>query len=74
MQSGEVDLTINIPVRDVARLNQEPTLAAEINPITRVILLQIRNDLGFADPSHFARFCRKQTGTTPQQFREGRGG
>ena len=29
---------------------------------------------GFADPSHFARFFRKQTGTTPQEFREGRGG
>ena len=29
-------------------------------------------DLGFADPSHFARFFRKQTGTTPQEFREGR--
>lgn len=25
--------------------------------------------LGFADPSHFARFFRKQTGTTPQDFR-----
>jgi AraC family transcriptional activator of pobA len=35
---------------------------------------EISYDLGFADPSHFARFFRKQTGTTPQQFREGRGG
>ena len=25
--------------------------------------------LGFTDPSHFARFFRKQTGTTPQNFR-----
>ncbi|ARQ01174.1 helix-turn-helix domain-containing protein [Pseudorhodoplanes sinuspersici] len=25
--------------------------------------------LGFTDPSHFARFFRKQTGTTPQEFR-----
>ena len=25
--------------------------------------------LGFTDPSHFARFFRKQTGTTPQDFR-----
>ncbi len=31
-------------------------------------------DLGFADPSHFARFFRKQIGMTPQAFREGRGG
>jgi AraC family transcriptional activator of pobA len=30
--------------------------------------------LGFADPSHFARFFRKQTGTTPHEFRDRRGG
>ena len=41
MQSGEVDLTINVPVREVERLGHEPTLAAELNPITRVILLQV---------------------------------
>jgi AraC family transcriptional activator of pobA len=35
---------------------------------------EISYDLGFADPSHFARFFRKQTGTTPQAFREGQGG
>src|SRR5258708_34796945 len=51
IQSGQVDLTINVPVREVERLKREPTLAAEINPITRVILLQVRNDLGFADPN-----------------------
>jgi AraC family transcriptional activator of pobA len=34
----------------------------------------IAYELGFADHSHFARFFRKQTGTTPQDFREGRGG
>ena len=49
MQSGQVDLTINVPVREVQRLQSEPNLAGEINPITRVILLQVRNDLGFAD-------------------------
>src|SRR4029077_14481745 len=51
VQSGQVDLTINVPVREVERLKREPNLAAEINPITRVILLQVRNDLGFADPN-----------------------
>jgi peptide/nickel transport system substrate-binding protein len=51
IQSGQVDLTINVPVREVERLKKEPTLAAEINPITRVILLQVRNDLGFSDPN-----------------------
>jgi AraC family transcriptional activator of pobA len=35
---------------------------------------EIAYDLAFSDPSHFARFFRKQTGTTPQTFREQRGG
>lgn len=30
---------------------------------------EIAYDLAFSDPSHFARFFRKQTGTTPQDFR-----
>jgi len=33
---------------------------------------EIAYDLAFADPSHFTRFFRRQTGMTPQQFREGR--
>lgn len=32
----------------------------------------IAYDLGFTDPSHFARFFRKQTGMTPHDFRMGR--
>ena len=35
---------------------------------------EVAYDLAFSDPSHFTRFFRKQTGTTPQAFREGRGG
>jgi AraC family transcriptional activator of pobA len=35
---------------------------------------KIAYDLAFSDPSHFARFFRKQTGSTPQAFRAGRGG
>jgi AraC family transcriptional activator of pobA len=35
---------------------------------------EIAYDLAFSDPSHFARFFRKQTGTTPQDFRARRGG
>lgn len=35
---------------------------------------EIAYDLAFSDPSHFTRFFRKQTGSTPQTFREGRGG
>ena len=30
---------------------------------------EIAYDLAFSDPSHFARFFRKQTGTTPHEFR-----
>src|SRR5690348_9287675 len=49
VQSGQVDLTVSLPVREAVRLKGEPTLAAELDPITRIILLQVRNDLGFAD-------------------------
>lgn len=34
----------------------------------------IAEELAFADASHFARFFRKQTGTTPHDFRDRRGG
>jgi len=35
---------------------------------------EIAQSLSFFDPSHFARFFRRQTGTTPQEFRAGRAG
>ena len=35
---------------------------------------EIAYDLAFSDPSHFARFFRKQTGTTPHEVRAARGG
>jgi len=34
----------------------------------------IAEELAFADASHFARFFRKQTGTTPHEFRDQGGG
>jgi AraC family transcriptional regulator, transcriptional activator of pobA len=40
---------------------------------TNRAIAEIAYDLSFADPSHFARFFRKQTGKTPQDFRQGRG-
>jgi AraC family transcriptional regulator, transcriptional activator of pobA len=41
---------------------------------TNQAIHEIAYELAFSDPSHFTRFFRKQTGTTPQAFREGRGG
>lgn len=41
---------------------------------TNQAIQEIAYDLAFSDPSHFTRFFRKQTGLTPQAFREGRGG
>jgi AraC family transcriptional regulator, transcriptional activator of pobA len=35
---------------------------------------EIAAELAFADASHFARFFRKATGTTPHEFRDQRGG
>ena len=49
IQSGEVDCTVNVPVREVQRFAQDNAFAAEINPITRVIMLNVRADLAFAD-------------------------
>ena len=41
---------------------------------TNQAIQEIAYDLSFSDPSHFARFFRGQTGTTPQAFRGGRSG
>ncbi len=49
IQSGQVDLTINVPVREAERLGKLAGLAGELDPITRIILLQVRNDRAFAD-------------------------
>jgi peptide/nickel transport system substrate-binding protein len=49
VQSGQADLIINVPVREAERFQSEGALAAELNPITRVILLNVRADLGFAE-------------------------
>ena len=49
IQSGQADFTLNVPVREVQRFQSQSGFAAELNPITRVILLQVRADLNFAD-------------------------
>ena len=41
---------------------------------TNQAITEISYDLGFSDPSHFARFFRKNAGTSPHEFRAQRGG
>jgi AraC family transcriptional activator of pobA len=41
---------------------------------TNQAIHEIAYDLAFSDPSHFARFFRKHTGTSPHEFRAARGG
>ncbi len=49
VQSGQVDITTSVPVREVTRLKAQPGLVADLTPVTKVIILQVRNDEGFAD-------------------------
>jgi peptide/nickel transport system substrate-binding protein len=49
IQSGQVDLTLNVPVREAERFMKDSSFKAELDPIQRVIILQPRGDLGFAD-------------------------
>jgi peptide/nickel transport system substrate-binding protein len=49
VEAGQVDITVAIPVRDTVRLEKSPSLATKLNPQARVVLLQIRNDMAFAD-------------------------
>lgn len=49
IQSGQVDITVAVPVREMVRLGKNAALAAESLPITRIILVQARDDLAFAD-------------------------
>jgi len=49
IQSGQADWVPDVPIREVERLSKVAGLAGVINPITRVVLLQIRSDRAFAD-------------------------
>lgn len=51
IQSGQVDLTFGLPIRDAVRLQADPAYASALQPVTRIILFQIRNDLNFSDPN-----------------------
>ena len=75
IQSGEVDLTVSVPVREVTRLKAQAGLSGEFNPISRVILLQCRNDLAFSDPERASRGAprHRQGGAVEGVLRRGRG-
>ena len=49
IQSGRVDFAPDVPIRETIRLGKRDGLSSDILPISRVILLQIRNDRAFAD-------------------------
>ncbi|WP_428929380.1 ABC transporter substrate-binding protein [Marinibacterium sp. SX1] len=49
IQSGQVDLTIALPVRDTQRLEKTPGVTAKLLPITRIILLMVNSDKALTD-------------------------
>lgn len=49
IQSGRVDFAPDVPVREAIRLGKRAGLSSDIMPISRVILLQIKNDKAFLD-------------------------
>jgi len=49
IQSGRVDFAPDVPVRESIRLGKRAGLSSDILPISRVIMLQIRNDKAFLD-------------------------
>jgi len=49
VQSGQVDFAPDVPIREVGRLAKMPALDGIIFPISRVVLMQIRSDMAFAD-------------------------
>lgn len=53
-------------LRDSLRLER----ARELLVQTYFPVSQVANDCGFADPQYFHRFFRRQTGTTPGQYRK----
>lgn len=44
LESGQVDLALNIPIREVERLEASPDFTASVNPISRIIMLYVRGD------------------------------
>lgn len=51
VQSGRADMAVAVPAREAVRLAAAPGLEAELRPVSRLVLLQARDDDGFADPN-----------------------
>jgi peptide/nickel transport system substrate-binding protein len=49
VESGQVDLTTGVTVRDAVRMKNNPGFVAELNPIQRVVMLTVRDDQVFKD-------------------------
>lgn len=49
IQSGQVDLTFGLPIRDAVRLQSDANYTSVLQPVTRIIMFQVRNDLNFSD-------------------------
>lgn len=49
VQAGRVDLAVEVPVREVARLAARAGLEGALAPVARMILLRLHDDGGFAD-------------------------
>jgi peptide/nickel transport system substrate-binding protein len=49
LESSQIDIALNIPMREVKRLDATPNFSAEINPISRIITVFMRGDLGMKE-------------------------
>ncbi len=49
VQSGRVDMAVGVPARELPRLGARPELETEMRLASRLVLLQARDDGGFAD-------------------------
>jgi peptide/nickel transport system substrate-binding protein len=49
VESGRAHLAVGMPVREVWRLAANPALIAELNAVSRIVLVQLRSDGPFAE-------------------------
>lgn len=50
IESRRADASIDVPIREAERLGKTPGLVSTIRPVTDIMLLQLTNSGGFADP------------------------